>query len=183
MSKAVVFFAPGLEECEALLVVDILRRAGAEVTIAAVGGGHIVHSARGVNIVADAKAESLDYAGCDCCVLPGGLPGVTNLKADKIVAKVCQKFAEQGKLVAAICAAPTALGAFGVLKGKRATVYPGMEGELTGANYTDEPVVVDGNIVTGRALGAAIPFALELAARLEGQQAADKVRKAIVYTD
>ena len=113
MSKAVIFFAPGLEECEGLLCVDILRRAGVEVTIAAVGGQKIVTSARGIHVVADALAEELDYAAFDACILPGGIPGVPNLKADATVKKVCQDFAAGGKLVAAICAAPTALAAFG----------------------------------------------------------------------
>ena len=145
MAKAVIFFAPGLEECEGLLCVDILRRAGVEVTIAAVGG--------------------------------------PNLKADATVRRVCRDFAAQGKLVAAICAAPTALAEFGVLNGKKATVYPGMDAALTaaGASYTGLPLTIDGNIVTGEALGAAIPFALALARILAGAEAANKVKSAIVY--
>ena len=109
MSKAVIFFAQGLEECEALLCVDILRRAGVEVTIAAVGGDRIVTSARQVNVVADALAEELDYVQFDACILPGGIPGVPNLKADATVRQVCTDFAAAGKKVCAICAAPTAL--------------------------------------------------------------------------
>ena len=182
MSKAVIFFAQGLEECEGLLCVDILRRAGVEVTVAAVGGERVVRSARQVNIVADALAEELDYSGFDAVILPGGLPG-DHLKADATVRRTCCDFAAAGKLVAAICAAPTALAEFGLLAGKRATVYPGMDAALTaaGAEYTGLPLSVDGNIVTGEALGAAIPFALALAARLAGQPAADKVKNAIVY--
>ena len=114
MSKAVIFFAPGLEECEGLLCVDILRRAGVEVTIAAVGGEKIVKSARQISVVADALAEELDYTVFDACILPGGIPGVPNLKADATVRRVCRDFAAEGKVVAAICAAPTALAAFGV---------------------------------------------------------------------
>ena len=180
MSKAVIFFAQGLEECEGLLCVDILRRAGVEVTVAAVGGERVVRSARQVSVVADALAEELDYSGFDAVILPGGLPGVDHLKADAAVRRTCCDFA---KLVAAICAAPTALAEFGLLAGKCATVYPGMDAALTaaGAEYTGLPLSVDGNIVTGEALGAAIPFALALAARLAGQPAADKVKNAIVY--
>lgn len=183
MSKAVIFFAQGLEECEGLLCVDILRRAGVEVTIAAVGGNRTVTSARQVNVVADALAEELDYSAFDACILPGGLPGVDNLKADATVAKVCNEFAAAGKIVAAICAAPTALAAFGVLQGKKATVYPGMDAPLAaaGADYTGLPLTIDGNIVTGEALGAAIPFALALARLLADAQASDRVKKAIVY--
>ena len=108
---------------------------------------------------------------------------VQNLKADATVCRVCQEFAAAGKLVAAICAAPTALAQFGVLKGKQATVYPGMDGELTaaGAGYTGLPITIDGNIVTGEALGAAIPFALALARLLADADTANKVKKAIVY--
>ena len=150
MSKAVIFFAPGLEECEGLLCVDILRRAGVEVTIAAVGGEKIVKSARQISVVADALAEELDYTVFDACILPGGIPGVPNLKADATVRRVCRDFAAEGKVVAAICAAPTALAAFGVLNGKKATVYPGMDADLTaaGASYTGLPLTIDGSIVT-----------------------------------
>ena len=119
----------------------------------------------------------------DLVVLPGGIPGVPNLKADATVRKVCTDFAAQGKIVAAICAAPTALAAFGVLGGKKATVYPGMDADLTaaGASYTGLPITIDGNIITGEALGAAIPFALALARTLAGADAANKVKTAIVY--
>jgi 4-methyl-5(b-hydroxyethyl)-thiazole monophosphate biosynthesis len=185
MKKAVIFFAPGLEECEGLICVDLLRRSGVEVTIAAVGGSRTVQSARQINILADALAEELDYDGFDLCILPGGIPGVPNLTQSDTVRRVVTEFAAQGKKVAAICAAPTALAAFGVLKGRRATVYPGKDGELTagGAHYVDEPVIVDENITTGRALGAAIPFALELAAQLQGREAAERVGSGIVYRD
>ena len=134
-------------------------------------------------MVADALVEELDYAAFDACILPGGIPGVPNLKADATVKRVCQDFAAGGKLVAAICAAPTALAAFGVLSGKKATVYPGMDADLTaaGASYTGLPITIDGNIVTGEALGAAIPFALALARMLAGADAANKVKSAIVY--
>lgn len=183
MSKAVIFFAQGLEECEGLLCVDLLRRAGVEVTIAAVGGQRTIVSSHKVAIEADALAGELDYAAFDACILPGGLPGVDNLKADATVRKVCCEFAAAGKIVAAICAAPTALAAFGVLDGKKATVYPGMDAALAagGASYTGLPLTIDGNLITGEALGAAVPFALALARVLAGAEASDRVRKAIVY--
>ena len=189
MSKAVIFFAPGLEECEGLLCVDLLRRSGVEVTIAAVGGEKIVKSARSISATIDrtafpdALAEELDYSAFDAAILPGGIPGVDNLKADATVRKVCTEFAAAGKVVAAICAAPSVLAAFGILQGKKATVYPGMEDKLiaAGAEYTGLPITLDGNIITGEALGAAIPFALALASRLAGQQASNAVKQGIVY--
>lgn len=181
MSKAVVFFAPGLEECEGLLVVDILRRAGVEVTIAAVGGDRTVTSSHQVRIVADAMASEIDPADYDACILPGGIPGVNNLAADADVRRVTTACAAAGKRVAAICAGPTVLAGFGLLEGKQATVYPGMDSGMAGAVCTGSEVTVDGAITTGRALGAAIPFALELAAQLAGQPASDRVRQAIVY--
>ena len=183
MSKAVLFFADGTEECEALLVADLLRRAKVEVTIASAMGRRALVSSHGIHLTADALAEDVDYSDVDMVILPGGIPGVPNLKADATVRRVCRDFAAEGKVVAAICAAPTALAAFGVLNGKKATVYPGMDADLTaaGASYTGLPLTIDGSIVTGEALGAAIPFALALARILAGADAANRVKSAIVY--
>lgn len=181
MSKAVIFFAPGLEECEGLLVVDILRRAGVDVTIAAVGDDRTVLSSHRVLITADAMAADIRPEDFDACILPGGLKGVENLAADADVRRVATACAGAGKIVAAICAGPTALAGFGLLEGKHATVYPGMDDKMAGAVCTGAEVTVDGSITTGRALGAAIPFALELAGQLAGKPASDRVRQAIVY--
>ena len=183
MSKAVIFFAPGLEECEGLLCVDLLRRAGVEVTIAAVGGSQTVTSSHHVNIVADALAEQVDYSAYDACILPGGIPGVNNLKADATVRKVCQDYAAAGKIVAAICAGPTVLGQLRGAPGQEGHRLPRMDGALTegGAEYTGLPLTIDGTVVTGEALGAAIPFALALARLLGSAEDSDRVKKAIVY--
>ena len=181
MSKAVIFFAPGLEECEGLLCVDILRRAGVEVTIAAVGGEKIVKSARQISVVADALAEELDYTVFDACILPGGIPGVPNLKADATVRRVCRDFAAEGKVVAAICAAPSVLAQYGLLAGRRATCYPGFENRCTGAHMVDADVITDGPITTGRALGAAMAFALELVRLLTDEQTAARTAEEIVW--
>ena len=106
---------------------------------------------------------------------------MNNLAADADVRRVTVACAEAGKIVAAICAGPTVLAGFGLLGGKQATVYPGMDDKMDGAVCTGSEVTVDGKITTGRALGAAIPFALELAAQLAGREASDRVRQAIVY--
>ena len=183
MSKAVLFFADGTEECEALLVADLLRRARVEVIIASAMGRRALVSSHGIHLNADALAEDVDYSDVDMVILPGGIPGTPNLAENKTVTDTCVSFAKAGKKVAAICAAPTALAAFGVLNGKKATVYPGMDADLTaaGASYTGLPLTIDGSIVTGEALGAAIPFALALARILAGADAANRVKSAIVY--
>ena len=162
---------------------DSLRRARVEVIIASAMGRRALVSSHGIHLNADALAEDVDYSDVDMVILPGGIPGVPNLKADATVRRVCRDFAAEGKVVAAICAAPTALAAFGVLNGKKATVYPGMDADLTaaGASYTGLPLTIDGSIVTGEALGAAIPFALALARILAGADAANRVKSAIVY--
>ncbi len=180
MSKAVVFIADGLEECEGLLVVDILRRAGTEVTTASINGTKQVVSSHGITFITDTLAEEVDYDHADIVILPGGLRGTENLSASSFVRSRCQEFAA-GKKIAAICAAPTVLAGLGLLDGKKATCHPNAEAGMNGAELTHLPVAVAGNITTGQALGAAIPFALELARQLEGEEAAERVRKAICW--
>ena len=180
MSKAVIFFAPGLEECEGLVTVDLLRRAGVEVQICAVSNDRTIVGAHGIRIVCDALASDADRTA-DAVILPGGIPGTPNLAASKTVCDLVREFDASGKLVAAICAAPTVLGGLGLLEGRRATCYPGCEDGLGGAEYIDAETVCDGNIITGSGLGAAIPFALELIAYLEGPDIAEKKRRSIVY--
>ncbi|MDY5594491.1 MAG: DJ-1 family glyoxalase III [Oscillospiraceae bacterium] len=181
MSKAILFFADGLEECEGLLVVDLLRRAGITVQTVSVSGRAEVTSAHNVTLRCDAVAETADLTDADAVVLPGGMPGTTHLAESALVARTVRSYAAQGKLVAAICAAPSVLGGLGLLQGKRATVYPGFEDKLTGATLTDGEFVTDGNIVTACGLGAAIPFALELIRLLEGDAKAAQVRASIGY--
>lgn len=181
MSKVCVFLADGFEECEGLITVDILRRAGAEVTMASITGKTQVTGSHRIPVMADALAETLSLDEFDLLVLPGGMPGTTRLGESALVTGAVQQFVRQGKRVAAICAAPSVLGALELLKGKKATCYPGFEEALEGAEITGAEAVTDGLITTGQGLGAAIPFALELAALLEGPQKAQKVRQAIVY--
>ena len=159
MAKAVVFFAEGTEECEALLVVDLLRRAKVEVLVASASGSREILSSHKVHITADALAEEVDYSDVDLVVLPGGIPGTPNLAANKTVTDTCVSFAKAGKKVAAICAAPSVLAALGLLEGKNATAH----------------------ITTSYGLGGAIPFALELVRQLAGEAEADRIRGAIAY--
>jgi len=176
MKKAVVFLADGLEECEGLLVVDLMRRAGIEVTTASIMGRLGIVSSHNIRFEADALAEALDYSTFDIAVLPGGGVGTENLSKSELVCKVCKDYAANPeKKLGAVCAAPSVLGQLGLLQGKYATCYPGVEDKLLGAIYTGEQVEVSGNIITGKALGATIPFALEMIRQLCGQQVAMEV--------
>ena len=181
MSKAVLFFADGTEECEALLVADLLRRARVEVIIASAMGRRALVSSHGIHLNADALAEDVDYSDVDMVILPGGIPGTPNLAENKTVTDTCVSFAKAGKKVAAICAAPSVLAQYGLLAGRRATCYPGFENRCTGAHMVDADVVTDGPITTGRALGAAMAFALELVRLLTDEQTAARTAEEIVW--
>ena len=178
MKTAVVLIADGLEECEALVTVDLLRRAGIEVITASISGSRDVTSFHKITFLTDALAEEVDYSAADIVILPGGMPGTVNLDGSELVHRVCLDFAAH-KYVAAICAAPRILGGLGILQGKRATCYPGNEERLPGATATGEGVVRDGNIITGQALGSVIPFALEIIRTLLGDETAENVAEKI----
>lgn len=181
MKRACVFMANGTEECEALLTVDILRRAGVEVVTASVNQQPEILSSHNVRMDTDALAADIHAEDFDLIMLPGGMPGTLNLKGNEFVKAICQQAAASGKLVAAICAAPSALAAFGLLEGKKATAYPSFTDQLAGATVVREPVVEDGDIITGWGLGASIPFSLALVRRLCGADAAETVRQTIGY--
>ncbi len=181
MSKMGIFMADGCEEIEGLTVVDVLRRAKQEIVMISVTGKREVTGSHSVTFLADALASEVDYGSLDGIVLPGGMPGTTNLLADETVGRVIREFAAAGKLVCAICAAPSVLGAAGLLAGKRATCHPGFEEKLTGAECLTDEVVVDGNIITSRGMGTAIPFALEIVRSLCGDAAVGQIRQALVY--
>lgn len=178
MSKVVVFFADGFEECEGLIVVDLLRRAGIEVTTASIMGTKKITSSHKIKLEADALIDEVDYAAVDAVVLPGGVQGTANLNSDARVLALCKEFAAK-KMVAAICAAPSVLAGLGLLEGKKATVNPGFESKMCGAELTHTGVCVTGNIITGRAVGAAMPFALAIVAYLLGDEAAAKLKEQI----
>ena len=172
MSKAVVFFADGTEECEALLVVDLLRRAKVEVIVASAMGRRELVSSHNIHLTADALAEEVDYSDVDMVVLPGGIPGTPNLAANKTVTDTCTAFARVGRKVAAICAAPSILASLGLLEGRNATAHAGFQDKLAGAVVS---------ITTSYGLGGAIPFALELVRQLAGPAEADRIQNAIAY--
>ena len=173
-----VFLAEGFEEMEALAPIDLLRRVGVEVTTVGVGG-KLIKGAHGVGFTADSDGEGLDFSDVDCVVLPGGMPGTTNLDASPMVEACLMKAVEKNALIAAICAAPSVLGHKGLLKGKKATCFPGFEEDLLGALHTGAPVEKDGNIITARGAGVALDFALALVAELKGETAAKELRESL----
>lgn len=173
--------ADGCEEIEGLTVVDIVRRAGIDITTISISDKKEVAGAHGITFLADAKKDEVDFSTLDGIVLPGGMPGTTNLGADETVDKVIREFAAGGKLVAAICAAPSVLGQAGLLNGKHATSYPGFEPKLTGAVTSEDPVVQDGNVITSRGMGTAIAFALEIVSYFTDKKTADKLAESIIY--
>lgn len=172
-----VFLANGFEEIEALATVDILRRANVEVVTVGVGSKMPV-GAHGIAVCADITEDELDLSRIEGVVLPGGMPGTTNLEASAVVQSAVAYAAERGLLLAAICAAPSILGHGGYLRGKRATCYPGFESELQDADL-GKGIVVDGNIITASGAGVAVDFALALVRYLVSADVADAIRGGI----
>jgi 4-methyl-5(b-hydroxyethyl)-thiazole monophosphate biosynthesis len=184
MKKAVMLFAEGFETVEALMVVDILRRAGVELTMASITEEEMVVSSHGVAVRTDAVLGEVDVMDYDAVILPGGMPGTVNLSESEAVKKTVQVMNATGKIVAAICAAPgLVLGRNELLKGKKACSYPSFEKDLLGAQVVKEPVAVDGNIVTSRGLGTALEFAFALLTLLAGEEKTEEIKKAIVYQE
>jgi len=181
MKKIGVFLAEGFEEIEGLTVVDILRRAGQEVITISIMKSKEIHGSHKIGVLADTLYEEVDFTKLDGIVLPGGMPGTTNLAAHKGVNEVIKNFAEEGKLVAAICAAPSVLGQAGILQGKKAACYPGFEDKLIGAEVIYEEVAEAENIITSRGMGTAIPFSLVLTAYFTNEKKAQELAEAIIY--
>lgn len=181
MKKAYIFLADGFEEVEGLTVVDLLRRAGIDTIMVSITEKNSITGAHNIQIIADCIFEYTDFREGDAVILPGGMPGTTHLMNHEGLRSLLKSYDEKGKLVAAICAAPTVLGAAGLLKGKKATCYPGMENKLVDAEFVEERVVQDGNIITSRGVGTAIPFALSLISVLINNETAEKLKKSIVY--
>lgn len=181
MAKIYEFFAEGFEEVEALVPVDVFRRAGLDIVTVSVTGEELVKSSHGVGIVADALIEDIDLGDADLLMLPGGLPGATNLQAHGGVRAAILAQIKKGRKVAAICAAPMVLGQLGLLKGKQATCYPGFEKYLIGAEYTAELVTIDGNIITGEGPAAAFPYSYTLLDLLAGEGASGALKEGMIY--
>ena len=157
----IVLLSEGFEEIEALTPVDMMRRAGLEVKTVGIGGKTVM-GAHGISVLEDATPDEIDLKKVDFAVFPGGMPGSLNLDASPYTDEVISAVLKNGGRLAAICAAPLVLGRRGLLDGKKATCFPGFEGELKGATIVDADFVTDGNITTGRGLEYSLPFAKEL---------------------
>lgn len=157
-----MFLANGFEETEAIGCLDVLRRAEIETQTVGVGGKEITGS-HGVTVVADIEADEVDIARIEGVILPGGMPGTLNLQADERVINAVKFCADNGNLVAAICAAPMILGQLGLLEGKMAVCYPGFEEHLTGAKIENALVAIDGNFITAKGAGASMMFGARIA--------------------
>lgn len=181
MSKVCIFLGTGFEEIEALTVVDVLRRQQIEITMVSIMKDKVVMGAHQIKVTADAMLEEIDFSKVDVIILPGGGGGTKQLAACEPLLEQVDAFAKAGKTICAICAAPSILGQRGILKGKKATAFPGFEGQLEGAEVICQPVVKDGNIITGRGMGCSLPFALAVLEHLAGKEAAEKMAEKIIY--
>ena len=177
----VVLFANGFEEIEALTPVDILRRAKLEVLTVGLGGKTVVGS-HGITYTADISTDEFDFnSKIDCLIIPGGMPGSSNIDQADFTDKILQKTQNDGGRISAICAAPLVLGKRGLLENKRACCYPGFEKFLLGATVCYDGVVTDGLFTTARGMGVALDFSLEILRLLAGDETAQTIEKGIIY--
>ena len=173
------FLADGFEEIEAIAPVDMLRRAGIEVKTVGVTG-EVVSSSHGITVVSDITLNDIVFDGnLEAVILPGGLPGATNLENSAEVQKAIDFAVENNKYVCAICAAPQILGHKGLLIGREAIAYPGFESELQGAVISEKHVAVDDKFITAKGAGVATEFGLAIVAAIKGKDAAENIGKAI----
>ena len=179
--KTIVIFTEGFEEIEGLSIVDILRRADIPCQTIATKKG-LITGAHGVSIQPDGFIKDLDLDDIDVVILPGGSPGYLNLAEDENVLNIIRKMNEKGKIIAAICASPFVLVKAGILKNRKATIYPGMEDEIINAGgiVQDNVVVIDENIITSRGPATAIPFALSLVEVLKDKRTRDEIAKKLL---
>ncbi len=181
MVKVYEFLTTGFEVIEAMIPVDVMRRAGVYIKTVSLTGSLMVESANKVDVKADLLFEDVDFSDADLLMLPGGLPGATNLNEHEEMKQLLLEQNAKGKMIGAICAAPLVLGGLGLLRGKRATCYPSFEVYMEGAEYTEELCTVDGNIITGKGPAAALPYSYTLLAILRGEDVANEVAEGMMY--
>ena len=180
MKTIFVFLAEGFEEIEALTPVDVLRRAGLSVQTVSIMDEQAVAGAHGVPVLADKMFAEINPEDAEMILLPGGLPGATNLDAHEGLSRMILEFADAEKPLAAICAAPLVLGNRGLLQGKKATCYPGFETYLQGAEYTAALVEQDGNVITGKGPGAAMEFAFAIVEKYCGIDKVNELKQGMM---
>lgn len=181
MAKVYEFIANGSEEIEALTVVDVLRRAGVEIKTVSITGAKEVSLSHGVKMECDLTIEQCDFSDADMLLLPGGLPGATNLNEHEGVRKAMLAQYNAGKKVGAICAAPLVLGSLGILQGKKATCYPGFEDQMTGTEYTAEVFTIDGNVITGCGPAATLPYSYAILEMLGYNDEASALKEGMMF--
>jgi protein deglycase len=176
MKKIAVHLADGFEEIEAVSIIDVLRRAALDVLVVSVTGKHEVTGAHQLKVIADVLFEQVNYDEINMIVLPGGMPGATNLDAHEGLKMQIKEFNAADKPLAAICAAPLVFGNLGILEGKQVVCYPGFEKYLQGAEVLTIPVVESENVITGRGVGAALEFALKIVEKMVSADKAELLR-------
>ncbi len=177
-----VFLAEGFEEIEAVTPIDILKRGGVDVRTCSITSSRLVTGAHQIPFYADLTLNELSGEE-EVILLPGGMPGTLNLKNCKELEKRILEHAAKGKILAAICAAPTVFGALGLLKDKEATCFPGMEEELFAAKHLESPTVFSGNVLTSRGAGTAFDFGLHLLSLLKGEEVARDLARTMCYRE
>ncbi|HLN73459.1 MAG TPA: DJ-1 family glyoxalase III [Prolixibacteraceae bacterium] len=181
--KIAIHLAEGFEEVEAVSIIDLLRRADLEVLMVSMNGKNEVRGAHQITVKADILFEDVNYDDIFMIVLPGGMPGASNLDAHQGLRKQIKQFNEQNRPLAAICAAPMVYGNLGLLKGKKAVSYPGFEKYLSGAEVLTIPVVESGNVITGRGIGTALEFALKLIEKAVSPEKARQIGQQILFDE
>lgn len=175
-----IFLANGFEEIEALCPLDLLRRADLKVTTVGIGGNRIT-GAHGITVSADITDTNYTDHVPEMIILPGGMPGTTNLDSSSTVETAIKCAVRNDSYIAAICAAPMILGKRGILSGKSVTCFPGFEKYLTGADVREDAGVVrDGKLITAAGMGAALDFGLELVSAFKGREYAEELRHAVI---
>ena len=180
MKKVTVLLADGFEEIEALTVVDLLRRAKVYVDTVSITDDYTVRGAHGIPVQTEDLITEIDFKESDMIVLPGGMPGTTNLSESGTLKDHIIKYNEQGKWLAAICAAPSIFSSLGILKDKKATSFPSFADKMDCKEYGGG-VVRDGNIITGKGLGVALELGLELISCLIDEETSGKIADQIQY--
>jgi protein deglycase len=183
MKMVNIYLAEGFEEIEALTVVDVLRRVGVETNMIAVSSTKEIKGAHNITVIADKTFDEIDNNTADMLVLPGGMPGTTNLEKHEGLKELIKEFYKDGKYIAAICAAPSVLGKMGLLESSMATCYPGFEKHLSGAILSEDLVIRHKNIITSKGPGTAMLFALELVEVLVGREIVEELKESMIIQE